>query len=179
MKYDVEHITNYMIEYDSGVPLTVIMGIVLFVCVTIIVLYHYSIDSIKFLRNASWSILGGYLFFIFCTTILFRDPLESTKYTLRPLWSYSVLYNKLLAQIILNVLMFIPIGFLLGICLKIRDLLKIVGIGCCLSLAIEIMQLITTRGIFNIDDIIHNTIGCALGYGVFKLCNSILTACTK
>lgn len=174
MKYDIGYITKYMIEYDSGVPLSVIFGISLFVCVIIIILYHYSTNGIKFLRNASWCILGGYLFFIFCVTILFRDKTTEAHYALRPLWSYGVLYNKLLAQNILNVLMFIPIGFLFSCSLREKNIIIIIGIGCCISMTTEILQLVTRRGVFNIDDIIHNILGCAIGYGVFRLCNTIL-----
>jgi glycopeptide antibiotics resistance protein len=47
-------------------------------------------------------------------------------------------------------------------------------IGCLLSAAIEILQLLTRRGVCNIDDVIHNTIGCAIGYGIFRLCNTLL-----
>ena len=179
MTLDVGYITKYMIEYDSGVPVSVIIGISFFVCASIVVLYRYSFDSLKFLRNASWCILVGYLFFIFCTTVLFRDVVIETRYRLLPLWSYGVLYNKLLAENILNVLMFIPIGFFSSVGLRKRRLLKITGIGCGISLTIEVLQLVYRRGVFNIDDIIHNTLGCAIGYGIFRLCNTILTACTK
>ncbi len=179
MKYDIGYITKYMVEYDSGVPMSVIIGISIFVCTIIFIMHHYSNDEIKFLRKACWCVFGGYLFFIFCTTILFRDFVTETHYALRPLWSYSVLYSKLLAQNILNVLMFIPIGFLISCGIRKKNILKIIGIGFILSLAIEIMQLATKRGVFNIDDIIHNTLGCIIGYGIFRLCNTILTAYTK
>jgi glycopeptide antibiotics resistance protein len=174
MKYDVGYITNYMIEYDSGVPLSVIIGISLIVCVIIIILYHYSIDGFKFFRKASCCILGGYLFYIFGVTILFRDKTAEVHYSLCPLWSYSVLYNKLLAQNILNVLMFIPIGFLVSLSVRTKTTLKIIGIGCALSLTIEILQLVTKRGVCNIDDVIHNTIGCAIGYGLYLIFRMII-----
>ena len=179
MIIDIEYITKYIIGYDGGVPMSVIISIFLFVLVSIIILYQYSFDGFKFLRNVSLCILTGYVFFIFCSTILFRDNVIETHYILRPLWSYGVLYSKLLAEIILNVLMFIPIGFLTSARLRKRGLLKIAGIGCGISLTIEILQFVYRRGVFNIDDIIHNTLGCVIGYGVFRLCNTILTNFTK
>ena len=179
MKFDFGYITKYLIEYDTGVPMSVIIGISLFCCVIIIILYRYNIDGLKFIRNASWCILGGYLFFIFCTTILFRGIIEGSHYILRPLWSYSVLDNKLLAENILNILMFVPMGFLVSVSLKKRSLLKILGIGCGFSLSIEIPQLVCRRGVFSVDDVIHNTLGFIIGYGLFRLCNSLLTAYTK
>ncbi len=174
MKYDFEYITEFIYEYDSGVPMSISISILLSVCGIIFALYRHSIDGFSFLRNAFRCILGGYLFFIFCATILFRDKLVDSEPILRPLWSYGVLYSKLLAEIILNILMFIPVGFVISVSLKRKNILTIMGIGCGISLTIEILQFITKRGIFNIDDIIHNTLGCAIGYGVYRLCNTIL-----
>ncbi len=174
MKYDIEYIKNYIFEYDSGVPMSISIFILLSVCGIIIALFRYSIDGSNFLRNAFRCILGGYLFFVFCATILFRDIIVESPPVLCPLWSYSVLYEKLIAEILLNLLMFIPVGFAVSASLRRKNIVKIVGIGCGISLAIEILQFVTQRGIFNIDDIIHNTLGCVIGYGVYRLCNTIL-----
>jgi glycopeptide antibiotics resistance protein len=43
-----------------------------------------------------------------------------------------------------------------------------------LSLFIELTQLITTRGVFNVDDIIHNMFGCFIGFLCFKLCYKVV-----
>jgi glycopeptide antibiotics resistance protein len=84
-----------------------------------------------------------------------------------------VLNYNIIAQLILNVLLFVPIGFLLGAIIKERRWLQVIEMGCLFSLMIEILQLLTRRGVCNIDDVIHNTIGCAIGYGIFRLCNTI------
>ena len=179
MKYDLGYITKYILEYDCGVPKSVVVGLFVIVCTIIVLLYHYNTDGTKFLRNTSWCILGGYLFFIFCATVLFRDQAEGIRYSLRPFLTYANLYNRRIAEVVLNVLMFVPIGFLNGSAIRNMTILKVMGIGCLLSFTIEILQLLTMRGVFNVDDIIHNTLGCVIGYGVFQLCNSILIACTK
>lgn len=178
MKYDIGYITNYIIEYDSGVPMSVILGLSLIVCAIIVTLYHYSTDGFIFLRKTSWCILGGYMSFIFCATVLFRDHAEEIRYSWPPFLTYACLYNRRIAEIILNVLMFIPIGFLLTAVLK-KNFLLVFCIGCLLSIIIEVIQLLTYRGVCNIDDVIHNTLGCVLGYSAFRICNSILTAYTK
>lgn len=179
MKYHVGNIINYMIEYDSGIPKSVIVGIFLIVSVIIVVFYHYSTDVYKLLKKASWCLLGGYVFLVLCSTVLFREESESMRFVIKPLWSYSVLDNKLIAQLILNVAMFIPIGYFLGIALKKDNTIKILGIGCLLSFTIEIIQLLSKRGVFNVDDIIHNTLGCAIGYGIFRLGSFVMTACIR
>lgn len=77
--------------------------------------------------------------------------------------SYKEAYNKmqisLFRNIILNILLFIPLGFLLPIYSdKLKKAYKIISIGFLLTLAIEIIQYITKIGIFEIDDILNNTI---------------------
>jgi glycopeptide antibiotics resistance protein len=96
------------------------------------------------------------------------------RYYLFPFWSYDVFNYKVIAQHILNVLMFVPIGFLLGATVIKIGFWQLIKIGCMMSVAIEIIQLFSHRGVCNIDDVIHNTFGCAIGYGAFLLCNTIL-----
>lgn len=171
MKYDFDYIANYIMEYDSGVPKSIIWWVFATVCGIIIVL-SYTFKSRKyFIRNAAWCLLIGYVFLITCATILFRETSETIRYSMYPFWGYTQLYNKLIAQSILNVGMFVPIGYLLGVVIKQLDFIKILGIGCLLSLTIEITQLLSRRGVCNIDDVIHNTLGCIIGYGIFRLCS--------
>lgn len=38
-----------------------------------------------------------------------------------------------------------------------------------MTIFIEVLQLISKRGIFEIDDIINNTLGCMIGYGIVMI----------
>ncbi len=174
MKYNFEYIRNYMLDYDMGVPATVIIAISLIICCIVMVLYRYKINYPYFLRQTSFCLFCGYFFFVLCTTIFYREETFEKRYQLYPLWSYTVLYERLLAQLILNVLMFIPIGFFVGGALKKKRILDVIGIGLALSFFIELTQLITTRGVFNVDDIIHNVLGCIIGYLCFIFCYTII-----
>lgn len=175
MKYNFNYIIDYIINYDCGVPMSVIIGLSIIVSGIIVILFHYHTGVHSFIRNVSWCFLIAYIFFIFCTTILFRAKADDAHYIFNPFWSYHVLYDRLLAQNILNVLMFIPIGFLIGGSLRKDLILKNIGIGCGISLTIEYLQLVTKRGVCNIDDVIHNTLGCALGYVLFLLCRLLFS----
>ena len=74
---------------------------------------------------------------------------------------------------ILNIIMTMPLGFLLPLIWKrYRSLIKVVLTGACFSLAIEFCQLFNRRTT-DIDDLIMNTIGAALGYALFTLCRQI------
>ena len=36
---------------------------------------------------------------------------------------------------------------------------------------VEVVQLVTKVGCFDVDDLILNTLGAAIGYGIFAVCN--------
>ena len=65
---------------------------------------------------------------------------------------------------ILNIILFVPLGFLLpAIWNEYRSLKKTFIIGLGLSLLIEILQIFTFR-LTDVDDLITNTLGTVIGY---------------
>lgn len=168
-----------MLQYDTGVPGIVIIGLFVIMAGIATGLYVTRKDYSSFFRNMSLSVLMGYTFFILCTTLLFREKTAYARCYTNPFESYDDLYYKMIAEILLNVLFFIPIGFLLAAAMKRERFRFVLCTGCMFSLTIETAQLLCRRGVCNIDDVIHNTLGCAIGYLVYRLCNSILTVCIK
>ncbi len=78
-------------------------------------------------------------------------------------------------QVLANILVFIPLGFLLPILFKqFRQGLTVLLAGITGSLLIEIFQILTPRNIVDIDDIIFNTIGALLGYMVYLILIKIM-----
>ncbi len=75
--------------------------------------------------------------------------------------------NYFIISFLGNIIMFIPIGILIPILFKIKNL-TVIFIGFSLSLFIEINQLFLVRGT-DIDDIIFNTLGTTLGLLIYKL----------
>ena len=49
--------------------------------------------------------------------------------------------------------------------------LVIAGVG--LSLMIETIQLITSRGCFDLDDVLLNGLGTVMGYGIYKVAKKL------
>ena len=67
--------------------------------------------------------------------------------------------------IIFNMLMFSPLGFLLPLLWKRAEKLKVIVItSLAFTSSIEIIQLISGRGIFEFDDLFNNFIGSLMGY---------------
>ena len=69
-----------------------------------------------------------------------------------------------------NVAAFVPFGFFLPVFVgRCRKFLNTVFYSFELSLLVELIQLVTKVGSFDVDDIILNTIGGAIGYIVYKV----------
>ena len=70
---------------------------------------------------------------------------------------------------ILNIIMFMPLGFLLPLIWEnFRNAKKVVLMGFLMSLAIEICQLFNIRTT-DIDDLLMNTLGTLVGYCCWKV----------
>ena len=70
----------------------------------------------------------------------------------------------------LNILLFVPFGYLLPLLWKRADRWwKVVLCGFVLSLGIELIQLVTHLGMFDLDDLMNNSLGAFLGWGCFCL----------
>ena len=73
-------------------------------------------------------------------------------------------------NIIGNISMFIPTGIIMPILYKRLDCLwKVLFAGAGLSFVIEMIQLLFPGSVTDIDDLILNTAGAAIGYGIYKL----------
>ena len=114
----------------------------------------------KRLRAALWALLAAYAFVILYFTILKRKPFEGKHLELRLFWSYQ--WNAgLLRQIIGNIVIFIPVGFLYGMLSENRRRVLVV---CGLySALIELLQWVFKLGLCELDDIVHNLLGAAIG----------------
>lgn len=75
---------------------------------------------------------------------------------------------------VLNMLMFVPLGFILPLLSKkLRKPWRVYLSGFAFSLMIEASQLILKKGLFEADDIINNSLGTIIGYGLFVIAYSI------
>jgi glycopeptide antibiotics resistance protein len=122
-------------------------------------------------------------YFLFFAEMLGRtDTMEEYRYNLhlfREIARFSH-YRQMLGfgayflNIYGNVLAFVPLGFFLpALCgLRKRGLLVVL---CCFSfsLSVEVLQLVSRIGCFDVDDLFLNTCGGLLGYLIYLLCHSI------
>lgn len=100
--------------------------------------------------------------------VLFRE--------IRRFWVYRNKVGFLAAFLNIsgNVIGFLPFGFILPIMhWNMKNFWLVTLLGLTLSLFVETLQLVFKVGCFDVDDLLLNTIGAALGYFVFIICNRI------
>ena len=136
-------------------------------------------------------IAGGLLFVIYLILLIYflffaesygRGAAEEYRYNLVPfreiqryllyphiLGTYAVLTN-----LVGNVAGFLPFGAILPVLKRnMRSFWKVLLLSFEFSAVIEVTQLLTRVGSFDVDDIILNTAGGGLGYLIFAVCNRL------
>ena len=89
-----------------------------------------------------------------------------------PFWSYRAILDgkeQYLAENIMNVVAFVPVAVLLGIAIRGRNVWTAMLVGAGLSVGIETLQFVFKKGFSELDDVMHNTLRCMIGYGVYAL----------
>lgn len=134
----------------------------------------YKAKRIKSTQVIAAILLFLFLSVVFASTVFTRTP-GIRQYELIPFWSwYEIFVNcrvGLLRENILNVLLLFPMGILLKPLFgrKIRPFTAFL-LGAAVSAAIEVSQLVFRRGLFEWDDMLHNGLGCMLGFMVCSRC---------
>ena len=80
------------------------------------------------------------------------------------LWWYRYQFGNM----VLNVLLFMPLGYLLPVSIRrFNRWWQVLSIGFLFSLLIETVQLLTRLGWFDASDLLHNTLGALIGYWIY------------
>ena len=78
-----------------------------------------------------------------------------------------------------NVIGFMPFGFFLPMLMRKHSFFRILCLSFELTLAVEVTQLLFKVGIFDVDDLLLNTIGGVLGYICYRILRGLLHVCYK
>ncbi|MBR4082876.1 MAG: VanZ family protein [Lachnospiraceae bacterium] len=110
-----------------------------------------------------------YLALVMMITFLSRESGNTSRIDLE-LGASLRINSRNNALVLENVLLFIPYGFCYCWWKNKKEILfNSIMFGFVTSFIIEGMQLVTGRGIFQLDDIITNTVGCMIGAFFYKL----------
>lgn len=126
-------------------------------------------------------LVGWFVAFIYITQVLpFGNQLGGriNLQPLRPVYlalKYGAVNGGMAIQFLLNILMFLPLGFLIPIIFKRHQTnhLEILSISFILSSMTEITQYLTGRSV-DIDDLIANSVGGMLGFALFIFLQGVL-----
>ena len=92
-----------------------------------------------------------------------KNALKNSKYL------FDSIHATPIEDLLLNIILFIPLGFLLPYIWPKLNGRKTVLMAFVISVTIETTQYIAHWGCLEVDDIINNTLGACIGYGCFKL----------
>ena len=171
-----EQFRQYIISLYQDIPQEVYEGFLSVFCLGVVLFIAFK-GVRTGLRWSSFLLLIEYIFLLFCSTVIFRPTGETRQYDFHPFWSYG--RPELLVENIMNVIVFIPVGLLLGSLLRVKGSstseatksmtwLMVAIIGCGISVTIESLQFLFKRGFSELDDVMHNTLGCLIGWFMVK-----------
>lgn len=120
--------------------------------------------------------LTVYLLFVLYITLLSRSSSLFRSCRLELFWSYQVWLQGNAAlgrEILLNIILFVPLGFLLMNVLHSRKKQRagFLSVAICLlvTVAIEAVQYFRGLGLCETDDVFNNVLGAVIGVGIYKL----------
>ena len=113
------------------------------------------------LQTICLSALILYLAALLYITVFSRQRVLEVRWNLIPLQDFDA--GMFIGQLSPNILLFIPVGILLDGLLPKSKLLSLILIGVGISLYIELVQLLVHAGIFDVDDLLSNSLGVILG----------------
>lgn len=124
-----------------------------------------------------------YVMLLLTVTVIHRTNTIGNGYNFLPFWSYIEAIregrNDLAAEMIMNVVIFIPLGVLLGLAFKDIKWKRAFIVSFGLSFCIETLQLLFNRGFAEFDDLFHNVLGSLLGFGFVPMMKQICENISK
>lgn len=157
-----------------------LLGAVL--CLMLLTIWRKGWRSIG--RHCALILLAAWVALVIAMTVVFRESGAESRIQLEPFRSYwdfgeNSYFLECFATNVLNVALFVPVGFLAGIGFRRIGWMKVAQWGCLLSIVIEISQYVLRKGYCESDDVIHNTLGCLIGFGVWCVVNKVYRLITK
>lgn len=179
---------QYKRYFDSlfqDVPIVVAEGLLAIFCLGVLLLLAYwgfkkglYYSFVTIIRSVFGLLLVEYVALLYCSTVIFRKSSAVLfGYNFQPFWSYIAVQQgrkDLIVEDVMNAVVFVPVGLLLGCAFRLIEWWKVFTIGVAISISIEVLQFLLHRGFAEFDDVFHNTLGCLIGYGMFVMIKGLL-----
>ena len=167
---------SYIYFLQNSIPQQVYEGMLsVFLAGTIVIIAMKGVKSSY--RYIAFLLFIEYTFLIYCSTVIFRPKSDEAVYNFKLFWSYTECLSSgigiLRPDIIMNILVFIPAGLLFSIAFGKIKCGHAILVGCLISSSIELLQFFLHKGVSEFDDVLHNTLGFAIGYYIVNYCKKI------
>ncbi|WP_346779373.1 VanZ family protein [Paenibacillus brevis] len=103
-----------------------------------------------------------------------RTPQEEYMYNLKPFVTIGQFLQvshftprAWMVNLLGNIGVFVPFGVLMPVVFRMK-LLKVYGLFLAGLITLELTQLLSKRGSLDVDDVILNSLGFLIGYGIYK-----------
>lgn len=131
-------------------------------------------------KDISAILLGVSAALILWITILSREQLIGTPITFRPFHALisflkEIRRGRIGMNFLGNIILFMPVGVLFPVVTGWKKMWKTMVAGISFSLFIEIIQLTTSRGCFDFDDVLLNCLGTVIGFGLYDAAWKLIT----
>lgn len=170
--FDIYSVFN---EYNKEALLSAMAAILIYIVAVVVIFVvkkkkNIETDSPKkvIIRFVLFVFLGIYFAYLICLTLSGREA--GSRGGIMNLIPFSTIFgsDSFSVTLLENIILFIPFGILLpAVWNYFGNSIRTAVAGLISSTLIESTQLITSRGYFDIDDIILNTLGALTGYLLF------------
>ena len=128
-------------------------------------------------RCVLYALLFFYLITAYVATVLSREQTAKYLVNLHPFMSWKKAFSGHMFSVRLvieNIFLLVPVGIMVPLLSRKKPyFLKTVALGFLISLFIESSQYIMRTGLFELDDLINNTIGVLIGCCMVSVCIKI------
>lgn len=171
-----EKLKIYCLQLINEVPHEVYVVMLIVLCVGALILIGlYGLK--KGIFYSLRLVFVEYIILLYASTVIFRAVMNVRKYDFIPFWSYRAIMDgsesQLMQENIMNVVVFVPVGVMAGVAFRGMTWMRALLVGAGVSVGIEVLQFVFKKGFSEVDDVMHNTLGCAIGYGVWLLVKKI------
>ena len=166
-------INDIITAFKQYVPYAITTGVIAIAAFCIIYKLKSGDSFQKIILDHKKKLLLYFITYIYCfsavfITFLSREPGSREGLDLRLFSTFSKRFSDNIYPVE-NIILFIPLGLLLPtLWQRFRNIFYCLAAGFLFSLLIELSQYITKRGFCQIDDILTNTLGTLLGFGLFN-----------
>lgn len=161
---------NSLADVSKDIPNMVVELSFLVISALIVMAFAFAKNLNTARKGVFSALLVEYCFLVLCSTVIYRTTTADYNLELTPYWSYATIKaeasDELIKEVLMNMALGVPGGFLLSFIVNRRSWCKAVLVGFIFSSMIELSQLVFKRGLCEFDDVFHNTLGCLPGFGV-------------